>query len=121
MPIRASWSSRLPTFERLLADVALTAGSRIGTEVVDRARRRVRVDTSSLQRTIRLEGPERQGARARFAALAGDLSAQRLGYNYPVFYAAIVEYFIEPYMTPAAMDVDLERLVAEALRDVWGV
>lgn len=110
----ARWSSRFPILQGKLTEAANLAASRIGTAIVKEAKDRVPVDTSSLQRTIRLVGPL-PGDDTHYQVIAGELTAQRLGYDYNVYYAPYVEYLIQPYLIPSAM---LVNVVAETRRAV---
>lgn len=112
------WVSRIPKLAASLRYAAEQGAQQAGVAIVAKATQLVPVETSSLQRTIRLEGPAQQFNIA-YQVLAGDTSAVRVGYGYPVFYAAYVEYLNKPYLTPAANDVNLADYVKSALLEQW--
>lgn len=99
---------------------ATTEGiERAALEVQAAAVRQVPVDTSSLQRTIRVEG-EGESLRPERVVIAGDPSATRPTDGEPVVYAAPVEYGTPsrpatPYMTPAARQAKPAAEVAAEL------
>jgi len=112
------WTSRFPKLAASLRYATEQGAQQAGVAIVAKAKQLVPVETSSLQRTIRLEGPAQQFD-IKYQVLAGDTSAVRVGYRYPVFYAAYVEYLNRPYLTPAANDVDLAAYVKSALLEQW--
>lgn len=112
----ARWTSRLSVVAAKIQSGSELTAQRVGTQIVQEAKDRVPVATSSLQRTIRLVGPLNDGSAVHYQVIAGDPTAQRLGYSYTVYYAPIVEYSIKPYLTPAAMTVDVVREAREAVQ-----
>jgi hypothetical protein len=114
----ARWTSRFPVLQATLAEAAELAAQRVGTKVVKEAKDRVPVDTSSLQRTIRLVGPLSKD-NVHYQVIAGELTAQRLGYDYNVYYAPYVEYNIRPYLIPAAMLVNIVGETRTAVHELF--
>lgn len=113
----ARWRSTIPLRIAQIASGAELGAQRVGTAIVKEAQQRVPVDTSSLQRTIRLVGPLSRGDRTVYQVIAGDETAQRLGYTYNVYYAPSVEYTKRPFLIPAVMTVDVLSDVRDAVRE----
>lgn len=111
------WDSRFHHLAEKMREAAYVAVSRASVQIVQRAKEMVLVDTSSLQRTIHAEEDVRDLNVIRSYVIAGDETAIRLGYDYPVYYAPHVEYMYKPFLTPAAQSVNLAREVAEAVKE----
>jgi HK97 gp10 family phage protein len=120
-----SLRSAIPALRRGLAPAIERGLERASVRGVALARQRVPVDTSALQRTIRSEGPERQGDAVTYTILAGDPSATRPNDGQPVTYAPFIEWGTsrspaQPFMTPMARELrpeqDVRDEVARAIK-----
>ena len=119
-----SLKSSIPRLRAALRPAVERGLQTAGVRGVALAQQRVPVDTSALQRTIRLEGPEGSGDVVQYVILAGDPSASRPD-GQPVIYAPFVEYgtsraAAQPFMGPMARELkpaaDVEAEVRKAIK-----
>lgn len=112
--------SNIPRLRKAIPEALERGVGRAALFVQNVAEQLVPVDTTALQRTIRVEGPEQQGRAVVYQVLAGDPSASRPD-GHPVDYAPHVEYGTsaspaQPFMTPAARAIKPEIEVRAEVR-----
>ena len=111
--------SRLPQLHKDIERGARRGLERAAVKVTDEARKLCPKDTTALSRTIRNEDTDHP---LEMVVIAGDASAINPKSGGGVVYAPYVEYgtsraAAQPFMTPAAGNVDVGAEIRKAIRE----